>query len=120
MEDGMSAPDFADIIQVVEYERTRDVNKLLETGWKLLNIYNRPYGDSGVAQLAVYILGWPRSAGEPVNPVQIQEQQQRQEAEQQRLRESPQCEERLRSADIVSRQELIKRIVKGIKQKPSE
>ena len=71
----MDKQDFLDVAEVTESDQTHDVNLLLSAGWRLLNTYTSGAGSPG--ECTVYALGWPRSAGPVVNPVQEQAQERR-------------------------------------------
>ena len=58
-----------DVGEVKESRDQHEVNRYLDTGWVLISTHVRDYGEPGVVdQYTVYVLGWPRTAGEPQHP----------------------------------------------------
>jgi hypothetical protein len=67
---------FLDVLAVREESSPDDVNELLAVGWILLRTYTQSYGDAASSEHAVYVLAWPRAAGEIIDPIAARHAQQ--------------------------------------------
>lgn len=65
---------YLNVIQVQELTRPAQVNKMLAAGWILLRTYITTVGQGN--ESAVYVIGWPRSAGAVVDAVNEAEKEQ--------------------------------------------
>lgn len=57
---------FQEIIRTAVLASNQDANKYLDAGWVLLMMESHQYSQHGWS--ANFILGWPKSKGEPVIP----------------------------------------------------
>jgi len=63
--------NYSEVTKVVELQSQNEVNKYLDLGWKLLEIYKTTYDTCGPGanhQTAHFVLGW--TGGEPKYPEQ--------------------------------------------------
>ncbi len=63
--------DYSQIRKIVELQDEKSVNKYLESGWVIINIYNSAYHTSDprtVGQQQIFTLGWPSENGDVVKP----------------------------------------------------
>jgi hypothetical protein len=56
-----------DVVEVAETSSITETNEYLHAGWRLLS--TRTQEITPTNHWTIYVLGWPRAAGEVVNPV---------------------------------------------------
>ena len=58
------------VLEVTEISEVKLLNDYLKAGWKIINVHNRAYEDSGFRdQFSVYCLGWVDDSKKPVHPL---------------------------------------------------
>jgi hypothetical protein len=62
-----------DVVEVAETSSLTETNEYLRAGWRLLS--TRTQEITHTNHWTIYVLGWPRAAGEVVNPIRNRSRQ---------------------------------------------